>query len=273
MGWKDQVLVRLTRATGVQVLRQAGGRRGLSLARRERMLVRPTFILSSVRSGSTLLRMILNSHPEIYAPHELHLSSVKVDLCDHYAEKSMGELGLPAAELTHMLWDRMLDHALRKSGKSVLVEKTPNHVFMWNRLARCWPDAQFIFLLRHPAAIVESWARARPEGGREGAAASVGRYAAALNDARRVLPGHTVRYEDLVADPEKEGQALCDFLGVRWEPAMLEYGRFEHGAIKAGLGDWTQRIRSGRVQPPRQLPPATDLPDGLRAVAEDWGYV
>ncbi|GFJ88188.1 hypothetical protein Prum_018300 [Phytohabitans rumicis] len=77
----------------------------------------------------------------------------------------------------------------------------------------------------------------------------------------------------MVADPEKEGQALCDFLGVRWEPAMLEYGRFEHGAIKAGLGDWTQRIRSGRVQPPRQLPPATDLPDGLRAVAEDWGYV
>jgi hypothetical protein len=39
----------------------------------DRLLTGPTFVLSSVRSGSTLLRLILDSHPEICSPHELHL--------------------------------------------------------------------------------------------------------------------------------------------------------------------------------------------------------
>ncbi|MEJ3747591.1 sulfotransferase [Actinomycetes bacterium KLBMP 9797] len=264
--------VRIARATGAQVARSAGGR-GLRITRRERLLKRPAFILSSVRSGSTLLRMILNSHPEIYAPHELHLSNLRVTVKDDYARESMAELGLSEFELTHLLWDRVLHHELRRSGKSVLVEKTPNHVFIWTSLARCWPDARFIFLLRHPAAIVDSWARARPKGGREAALASVGKYVAALNEARTVLPGRTVRYEELVTDPEGQIRSLCDFLEVEWEPTMLDYGRFDHGNIKPGLGDWTERIRSGKVQAPRQLPPLTDIPDDLMATARNWGYV
>jgi hypothetical protein len=273
MSWKKQVAVRLARATGVQVSRPGGGRRRLSITRPERLLERPAFILSSVRSGSTLLRMILNSHPKIYAPHELHLGALRINLNDHYVRESMEELGLAEFELTHMLWDRVLDHALRKSGKSILVEKTPNHVFMWSRLARCWPDARFIFLLRHPAAIVDSWQRARPQQSREEALANVNKYISSLNEARKVLPGHTVRYEELVSDPEGQTRALCEYLEVEWEPVMLDYGRFEHGKVKAGLGDWTQRIRSGKVQAPRQLPPLTDVPDDLMATVRDWGYV
>jgi hypothetical protein len=273
MSWKDQVVVKFARATGVQIARPGGGRRGITVTRHERLLERPAFILSSVRSGSTLLRMILNSHPEIYAPHELHLSKLKADLGNSYVRDSMEELGLSEFELTHLLWDRVLDHALRRSGKSILVEKTPNHLFVWSRLARCWPDARFIFLLRHPAAIVESWARARPHEDRAEILENIGRYVAALNEARKVLPGHTVRYEELVDNPEEQARGLCEFLGVEWEPAMLEYGRFDHGNIKAGLGDWTQRIRTGKVQAPRQLPPLVDVPDDLMAAARDWGYL
>ena len=269
MAWRKQVNVRLARRTGMQ-LRQRDGR--LRLVRNPRReLAQPAFILSSVRSGSTLLRLILNSHSQIYAPHELHLAHIKVKLGIPAAEQAMSALNIDKQELTHMLWDRLLNEALRRSGKSVLVEKTPNLVFMWHRVASCWPDARFIYLLRHPAAILDSWQRARPAQTPEEAVASVTRYLTALREARGVLPGHTVRYEDLTADPERTTKGLCAYLGVNWEPGMIDYGRHEHGELRSGLGDWTEKIRTGSVQPPKPLP-AGDLPAPLRTLAADLGY-
>lgn len=269
MGWKDHITVRLARSTGMQVVRRNG--RPTLIKRPERLLREPTFILSSVRSGSTLLRMMLNSHSAIYAPHELHLAKLTANLGDRYVKESMAEFGWDETELTHMLWDRMLDAALQRSGKTMLVEKTPNHVFMWSRIARCWPDSRFIFLLRHPAAIYDSWARARPHQSPEETAASVLKYGTRVQEARQMLPGCTVRYETLVAEPAAETRRICDFLGVEWEPGMLEYGNAEHGRIKAGLGDWTDRIKTGRIQQPRELPDV-DLPEDLRQLAVSWGY-
>ncbi|MFY1694268.1 MULTISPECIES: sulfotransferase family protein [unclassified Solwaraspora] len=269
MSWKHHLAVRIARSTGVQISRRGG--RGLLVRRPQRLLRQPVFVLSSVRSGSTLLRMMLDSHSAIYAPHELHLSKLRVQLGDHYITNSMAELGLDAQEVTHLLWDRVLDTALQRSGKRILAEKTPHNVFMWSRIARVWPDARFLFLLRHPAAILDSWSRARPQQTPQEAADSVGRYLSSLAEARRALPGHTVRYEDLTADPAAATRRICAFLGLEWEPAMLEYGRFDHGTIKAGLGDWTGRIRTGTVQPPREVPDLA-LPDPLYDLATGWGY-
>jgi len=271
MGWKDTMTVRLARHTPLQLTRHHTGRPTL-VRRPPRLLVAPVFIFCSVRSGSTLLRMILNGHSELYAPHELHLSRLKVTMSDSYVTDAMTELGWTEQELTNLLWDRVLDAALARSGKRTLVEKTPHHAFMWSRIARCWPDARFLFLLRNPAAICASWWRARPGQTREELLAQVARYTGAVQEARRTLPGHTIRYEDLVADPEAQIRRVCEFLGVAFEPKMIEYGDREHGTIKPGLGDWTERIRSGRVQPPRQVEPATELTGELRAIARAWGY-
>jgi hypothetical protein len=236
-----------------------------------RELAQPAFILSSVRSGSTLLRLILNSHPQIYAPHELHLAHIKVELGIPAAEHAVTALNMDKQELTHMLWDRLLNEALRRSGKSVLVEKTPNLVFIWHRVASCWPDARYIYLLRHPAAILDSWQRARPTQTHQEAIASVTRYLTALREARAVLPGHTVRYEDLTANPARTAKGLCAYLGVDWVPEMIEYGKHEHGELRSGLGDWTENIRTGEVQPAKPLPDSA-LPAELRALAADLGY-
>jgi hypothetical protein len=269
MAWRRQVNVQLARRTGMQ-LRQRDGR--LRLIRNPpRELARPAFIFSSVRSGSTLLRLILNSHSAIHAPHELHLAHIKVKFGHVTAKHAMAALNLDEQELTHMLWDRLLTEALRRSGKSVLVEKTPNLVFAWDRVARCWPDARYIYLLRHPAGILDSWRRARDWQPQEEVIATVTRYLTALREARRSLPGHTVRYENLTADPGRESRRLCEFLGVEWEPAMVRYGARDHGELKFGLGDWSDKIRSGAVQAPRPLPD-TVLPDELRALAADLGY-
>jgi hypothetical protein len=271
MGWKETAHVRFAGATGYQLVRRRG--RVPRLARRHpTRLKAPVFIFSSVRSGSTLLRVILNSHSQLYAPHELHLSALTVQLRDKYVRDSMAALEFGEAELTTMLWDQVLSAALARSGKPVLVEKTPRHVFMWPRIARTWPDARFVFLLRHPAAIVDSWHRARPKQGQAEAVASVTRYVLKVEEARRALSGHTVRYEDLVEDPVRETRQLCEYLGVAWEPQMLDYGEQEHGPIRAGLGDWTQRIRSGKIQPARPRHDGHVLPPALHAVARAWGY-
>jgi hypothetical protein len=81
-----------------------------------------------------------------------------------------------------------------------------------------------------------------------------------------------VRYEDLAADPAAETRRLCEFLGVPWEAQMLDYGTFEHGRFRPGLGDWSDNIKSGRVQPPRPLPAPEEVPPELRDLTAAWGY-
>lgn len=271
MVWQHVAHYWLTAATGLQLARVDGRRRPRLGRPPATRLKAPVFIFTSVRSGSTLLRMILNSHSQLYAPHELHLSGLQVQLKDKYARHSMDQLGLSEADLGILLWDAVLANALARSGKRTLVEKTPHHVFQWSRIARNWPDARYLFLLRHPAAVIDSWHRARPHKSREEIEGSIARYMSAVDEARRTLPGHTVRYEDLIADPAAETRLVCEFLRVPWEPGMLDYGARDHGPIAPGLGDWTERIKTGRIQQARPLPDI-ELPNELARIADRWGY-
>jgi hypothetical protein len=54
---------------------------------------------------------------------------------------------------------------------------------------------------------------------------------------------------------------------------MLDYGQFDHGRYKVGLGDWEEKIRTGRVQKPQPPPPPEEIPAALRSIAEKWGYL
>lgn len=238
----------------------------------DRLLVAPAFILSSVRSGSTLLRVLLDTHTQIHAPHELHLRGLNAQLANDYVTKAMRSLGADREELQFLLWDRVLHRELVRHDKHQLVNKTPSDVLMWERLLRCWPDARFIFLLRHPAAVVESWHRARPQWTRERIAEDVLRYMAAVEGARQRHGGLDVRYEQLAADPERETRRICAFLGLEWEESMLDYGQGEHGPYRAGLGDWGERIKSGKVLPANPPPEDAELPPDLERIAVEWGY-
>lgn len=97
------------------------------------------------------------------------------------------------------------------------------------------------------------------------------RYGEALERARRAYPGLVVRYEELTAEPRRVTEEVCRFLGVPWEAGMLDYGRFEHGGYRAGLGDWKEKIRSGHVQA-APAPPA-DVPPQLVELSVAWGYL
>jgi len=258
----------LTRATGYQ-LQRAGGGAAKRLRGGERLIEAPVFVICTLRSGSTLLRVLLDSHSQIRSPHELHLRYVSVHFDQKWSERSMKELGLDTRAADYLLWDRILHRELTASRKSIIADKTPNNVFIVDRLREAWPDARFIFLLRHPGAI----ARSREKYKGEGADELIIKYVEALEAARQTYDGHTVRYEDLTANPERELRKICDFLGVPYEATMLDYGQFDHGRYKSGLGDWNEKIKSGAIQPPEPPPPLDEIDPALREMCAKWGYL
>lgn len=273
MGWKEVVNSALGGVSGYELTRRDN--QGVTNRRRgDRQLRSPIFLHSSVRSGSTLLRVILNGHSQLYAPHELHMSALKVEFGDRYVEEAMEELGFTQRSLENLLWDRMMSRALDASGKTYIVNKTPHNVFMWRRIARAWPDAKYIFLLRHPASIYDSWYRARKKSQTQDEAVdSTLKYLERLDEARSELEGVTVKYEDLTAEPERELRRICTYLQIAYEPTMLDYGSKDHGKLKAGLGDWTGKIKSGKLQEARPLPEPDDVPKKLRELSVKWGYL
>ncbi|MFE0156303.1 sulfotransferase [Nonomuraea sp. NPDC059007] len=279
MTWQRIVNKALARHTGYQLKRQENPEtRNRAQVRPpkepeiDRLLVAPVFILCPVRSGSTLLRAMLDAHPELHAPHELHIRRLAVGFDTPLARQAMEELGHNQADLEHLLWDRVLHRELVRSGKRYLVDKTPANAFAHARLATCWPDARFIFLLRHPASIAASWYEASPDKRtRDEAVADALRYMKAVHHARQVLPGLTIRYEELTTDPERVTRSVCDFLNLGWKPDMLRYGRPD--VVRKGLGDWKDKITSGSVQPGRELPPPEAVPEILKPMCKAWGYL
>ena len=262
----------LGRATGIELRRIGARRRYRPPETRARLLTAPTFVLSTVRSGSTLVRVLLDSHSQICAPQELNLRDLVVTAKDRSAEKSLHEYGLDAAQLEYVLWDWVLHRELEESSKRVLVSKAPRNVFVVDRIVECWPDARFIFLLRNPGSIARSRHALRPQDSDERNATMVRRYGDALEQARQTYEGLTVRYEELAADPHRVTRQLCEFLGVAWEPSMLDYGRFDHGRYRPGVGDWKEKIRSGEVQDPEPPPAFDEIPSELQPLAVAWGY-
>ncbi|MFC4009387.1 sulfotransferase family protein [Nonomuraea purpurea] len=283
MNWQRKMNKALVRFTGFQIERVGKAVSGAEAPpvpevrppvdpQTDRLLQSPVFLLSPVRSGSTLLRSMLNAHPALHAPHELHVRRLRVQFDTALAGRAMAALGHNQADLEHLLWDRVLHRELVRSGKQFIVDKTPANAFAFQRIATCWPDARFVFLLRHPASIATSWHEASP--GRrtpEEAALDALRYMKAVQRARSALPGLTVRYEELSAEPERVTREICAFLDLAWEPRMLTYG--EQRVLEKGLGDWRDKIRSGTVQPARALPPEEEIPDVLKPICRTWGYL
>ena len=53
---------------------------------------------------------------------------------------------------------------------------------------------------------------------------------------------------------------------------MLEYGRFDHGRMKPGLGDWKAKIKSGEVQAAEPPPALDEIHPSLHELCVAWGY-
>ncbi len=261
------------------------------------------FIVGRGRSGTTLVRALLDSHPELALVQEAHflvpLAAIRrrfekpggfdVDafmkpLTGH---RSFFRLDMAAGEVAEVLATARpatIADATRavyaryasRRGKTRYGDKTPNQVVHMDLLARLFPEARFIHVIRDgrdstlsyleasfgPTSVAEAavyWKRFVAAGRRSGEALGPARY-------------QEVRYEELVADPEHALRGICAFIELPYDDAMLRYheradelvGTIHHNLARPptrGIRDWRKDMRREDVTMFEAL--AGDLLDDL----------
>lgn len=217
------------------------------------------FVISPPRAGSTLLQHMLGSHSQIFTYPEPHLITPLAylgyyDLVDKapYDHINAAEAiklfvqGLPGGEADYLdavrgYADTLYGRMLGTRAKRYFLDKTPAYALVLPFLTKLYPDAHYIVLTRHPLAIASSYAQSFFDG--DWIAANrfnpvVNRYVPAMAALLRDPPRHTlhVGYEALVRDPNRELNRLCAFLGLDFQPSMIDYGDHYH-AVPGGRGD------------------------------------
>ena len=229
---------------------------------------RLVFLIGAPRSGTTLMTRMLGSHARIHAPAEPHLIPPLAHLGFHErVEKApydpvITQIGLrelvaslPGGEADYLAalrlaTDRLYERALdavpddpAAGGPTLFLDKTPAYALVLDFLAKLYPQARFLVLTRHPVAIWSSVIDSFFDGDHEAAHAHnpiLERYVPALARFLRdaPVPYLHVRYEDMVKDPEQHLAAVCEFLGIEFDPGIVEYGgRGEATTAARGLGD------------------------------------
>ncbi len=195
-----------------------------------------------------MLRAMLDSHPDVAVPPEAHSVAAMLRgsrpldldrlLRDFAADKYFADWQLSSESLEDLRHDprvRTTADAIAgfyaayaaAHGKTHYADKTPSHLVELEMLAEQFPNAQFLHIVRDGRDVAASmvtmdfgasqfteaartWRRKIVRAHRVGTALGPHRY-------------HEIHYEDLVADPERTLGVACAFLGLRYEPEMLDY--------------------------------------------------
>lgn len=244
------------------------------------------FVVGCERSGTTLLRAMLDSHPDLAVPPE---SYFLVPLMKE-TFSPQGFLALVGEHRRFARWDLPIEEvreAFRRAepgdlaaavrvlyrtyaaarGKSRWGDKSPGYVRHVKALAGLLPEAHFIHIIRDGRDVALSWLDAPFGPGSITEAAErwrkdvrAGRRSGRKHAAGRYME---VRYEALVEDPEAVLRNICDLAGLPFEPAMLGYtsradevisATLEPGSHQrlhqpptAGLRDWRRDMRPADV--------------------------
>jgi len=192
----------------------------------------PVFIVGMPRSGSTLIEQMLSSIDAVGSAGESALfESALIDL---EARKQMKwpEIfsHLDQEDLAWLAGEYLANITRVYTDREVFVDKTLGYYVYVGVLAVTMPRAKFIHALRHPlASILSSYRQAFfevPYAHRlEHLARKYAEQIEVMNHWKAMLGDriHTVRYEDIVADPEGQARALVDFVGVPWDERVLRF--------------------------------------------------
>jgi Sulfotransferase family len=212
------------------------------------------FVVARGRSGTTLLRAILNAHPDLaipgeswlilkFGPHRSRYESeggFDADLLaeDLIADDVFRRWRFGADEVRSALTaaePRTFGEAVRamygsyaaREGKPRYGDKAANHVLVMDEIARLLPEARFVHLIRDGRDVALSFLQAEFGTTSLGEAAAewerfvrTGRASGRALGPQRYLE---VRYEHLVSQPESTVREVCAFLDLPFEPAMLRY--------------------------------------------------
>jgi hypothetical protein len=212
------------------------------------------FIVGQHRSGTTLLRLMLDAHPELAIPPETQFIPLVAERCAGAADPGAGFV---AMLLEHTHWDDFhldgellrerlsyvhpfeLGAALRvfyslyaeRFGKSRWGDKTPRYVRHMELIQRLLPEARFVHLIRDGrdvglSVLDERLVAGKSRGSLEHVAERwVEKIRYARRQAAELRYYVEIRYEDLVLDTEYTLRRICDFVDLRWDVGMLEYHR------------------------------------------------
>jgi len=203
----------------------------------------PVFIIGAMGSGPTLLRLMLDSHEHIAIPHETgFMRSYRAMQFIPFKWTGRGwarRLGWTDEELDaelRVFYDKIFSRYATEHGAQRWGEKTPLHTWHVGAMARLFPDAVFIGMVRHPGASTASNMK-RFHHRVNRMAIHYDRYTREVARQVIALPDRSVlvRYEDLVLRPEETMRELLDWLGEPWSDRVLEH-------------HLVQGERSGRVE-------------------------
>jgi hypothetical protein len=220
--------------------------------------VHPIIIGGCFRSGTSLLRRLLNAHSRIYCGPEVKFFR---DLYGDYFHDPLQHLRFTASARTMLGEDDLLDvlgrafidmhaWATAQAGKARWADKNPENVLYLDQWQRLLGDGwRFVLLVRNPLDTLASMTEAGfpltiPVTLDERIALYLRytlagwRFADAHPDRSYVLA-----YERLVLEPEERLRALMAWLGEDYEPAQLCYNDFPH---QTGLED-PKVVKSSRI--------------------------
>lgn len=225
---------------------------------------RHVFLMGFPRSGTTLLEVVLDGHPQVVSLEEHELLTGGVlrfmrEPLDFEALLAADEAALEPLRAEY--WAGVAAAGVDPAGK-VFIDKHPLNTLKLPLIARLFPDAQILFARRDPRDVVLSCFRRRFKMNAamyqmlslKGAARF---YDAVMSFAATVrpvlgLPWREVRYEELMADFSAEMRAICAALGVSWNDSMGSFAtrvrsrehstpstaQLARGLDASGIGHW-----------------------------------
>lgn len=212
----------------------------------------PFFVVGAMRSGTTILRLILDRHPDIAIPPESHFiprlyanrdqygaggivqrpQRFLVDLTGDpwFAAWKLPHEAIQAADLAGLSFSGAIDavfhaYALHHKKKR-WGDKTPGHILQIPLLASLFPESRFVHLIRDGRDVSlsmhsVSWFRMQPSVPAFFWTRDVKR---GRSDGKTLHPARYLEifYERILQDPEAEVGRLCEFLNVSFDSSMLD---------------------------------------------------
>lgn len=218
----------------------------------------PFFIVSSGRSGTTLLRSILINNPDVSIPPESYVISSairkfytyrildwedlvkiivgefeqhvsfkywQIDLKNIYRELlSLQQNERSLAVILDKIYRYYIDQ--KTPGAHLWGDKTPKNVFYLKWINKVFRDAKFIHLVRDGRDVVNSYLKKNPELRLKEACTRWNKSIEKTQSFKKEKDKQhylEIKYEQLVQNPEKTIRLVCNFLGISYTQEMLDF--------------------------------------------------
>ena len=242
------------------------------------------FVVGTARSGTTMLRQIIDSNPNTIFPVEskliIHLQKMYLNettwtpekinrlLDDLYKERNFKQFWnidrkiikdkiaeIPLDELTFTLICKIVylcfNSLYPKEKISLIGDKNPVFAIFVDLLLKIFPEAKFIHIVRdyRPNSLSNSLAFQKND--LPFFSAQWKLYNELIEKQKKIFPNnfYTVRYEDLVSKPEKYVKEICAFIGIEYFPSMLDFHLLTSKTYKDKNIEGFERFHTGWQNP------------------------